>query len=83
MLHGSGSEPRVVFNLFTLIGTMFAVGLAIGVTISVGILFIIQLKGIIRNRTGIEDWIEQKVSAMKSLLFFKVTNVTVLSKLLL
>lgn len=61
-MHGTGTEPMVRFSLFGLIGSMFAVGLAFGVTISVGILFIIQIKSIMRNRTGIEDWIEQKVS---------------------
>lgn len=58
---GDGTEPRVIFSLYTLIGSMFAIGLAFGIIISVGILLIVQTKAIWRNRTGIEDWIEQKV----------------------
>ena len=61
MAYGTGKEPRVIFSLYSLIGSVFAVGLAFGIIISVGILFVIQLKSIIRNRTGIEDWIERKV----------------------
>ncbi|KAF6032947.1 ZDHHC6 [Bugula neritina] len=57
---GDGTEPRVIFSLYTLIGSMFAIGLAFGIIISVGILLIVQTKAIWRNRTGIEDWIEQK-----------------------
>lgn len=59
--YGNGTEPYVVFSIYTLVGSMFAVGLAFGIIVSVGILFIVQIKSIIRNRTGIEDWIEQKV----------------------
>lgn len=61
MQYGNGTEPIVVFSLYTLVGSMFAIGLAFGIIVSVGILFIVQIKGIIKNRTGIEDWIEQKV----------------------
>ena len=49
---------------------MFAVGLAFGIIASVGILFIVQMKAIIRNRTGIEDWIEQKVCVLLNFIFF-------------
>lgn len=63
MMHGDGTEPRVFFTLYTLIGSMFAIGLAFGIILSVGVLFIVQIKGIWSNRTGIENWIEQKVMA--------------------
>lgn len=42
---------------------MFALGLAIGVTIAVGVLAIYQLLAIGKNQTGIETWIVAKVSA--------------------
>ena len=39
---------------------MFTLGLAIGVVIAVGMLFVFQARSIYRNRTGIEDWILEK-----------------------
>lgn len=42
--------------------TLFALGLAVGVALSVGILAIFQLKAVSRNQTGIESWIVAKVS---------------------
>ena len=69
MQYGDGTEPHILFNIYTLIGSMFAVGLAFGIIASVGILFIVQMKAIIRNRTGIEDWIEQKVCVLLNFIF--------------
>ncbi|XP_014262297.1 palmitoyltransferase ZDHHC6 isoform X2 [Cimex lectularius] len=40
--------------------TIFAVGLSIGVALSVGALFFFQIRAILNNRTGIEDWIYSK-----------------------
>lgn len=34
-----------------------------GVCLSVGILFVLQLRSIVRNRTQIEDWILEKAEA--------------------
>lgn len=45
---------------WSLILTVFNVGLSIGVVIAVGMLLYFQLKSIIKNRTGIEDWILDK-----------------------
>lgn len=39
---------------------VFSLGLAVGVIIAVGMLFLFQARSIIRNRTGIEDWIVEK-----------------------
>ena len=63
MQYGFGAAPKVYFTFTTLIGSMFAIGLAFGIIISVGVLFIVQIKGICTNRTGIEEWIERKVSS--------------------
>lgn len=52
--------PIVNFGFVELIVCMFAMGMALGVTIAVGILLIIQIKSIVRNQTGIENWISQK-----------------------
>jgi hypothetical protein len=40
--------------------TIFNIGLSIGVVIAVGMLLFFQLRSVIRNRTGIEDWILDK-----------------------
>jgi palmitoyltransferase len=41
---------------------MFAIGLAVGVFLAVGMLFVIQIRSILKNETGIESWIIEKVS---------------------
>lgn len=41
---------------------VFALGLSIGVVLAVGALFFIQLRAIVKNRTGIEDWILEKAN---------------------
>ena len=43
-----------------LLAALFALGLAIGVVIAVGILLLGQLRGIVRNQTGVEDWVREK-----------------------
>ncbi|XP_073989975.1 palmitoyltransferase ZDHHC6 [Rhodnius prolixus] len=55
-----GYENPVHFTVSTLALTVFAIGLAIGVVLSVGALFFFQIRAILRNRTGIEDWILAK-----------------------
>jgi palmitoyltransferase ZDHHC6 len=52
--------PIVFLEVYGIIACMFAIGMAIGVTVAVGILFFIQLKNIMRNMTGIEEWIMKK-----------------------
>jgi len=58
--YGTGREPNVVLTLWSLLGALFALGLAIGVVIAVGLLLYFQLRSILRNQTGIEDWIKEK-----------------------
>ncbi|XP_023223024.1 palmitoyltransferase ZDHHC6-like [Centruroides sculpturatus] len=56
-----GDRDHIVYlSLYTLIFTVFSLGLAIGVIIAVGGLFVVQLKSIWRNKTSIEDWIVTK-----------------------
>nr|KAF6425994.1 zinc finger DHHC-type palmitoyltransferase 6 [Molossus molossus] len=54
--------PIIPFGLAAFAATLFALGLALGTTIAVGMLFFIQMKIILRNQTSIESWIEEKVS---------------------
>ncbi|KAK4475946.1 hypothetical protein MN116_001185 [Schistosoma mekongi] len=52
----------ILFVIADLMITLFALGLAVGVTLSVGILAIFQLKAAARNQTGIESWIVSKAN---------------------
>lgn len=52
--------PIVYLNLYGFILCVFALGLAVGVVLAVGMLLFFQVRAIIRNRTGIEDWILEK-----------------------
>lgn len=53
-------SPIMPFSMPAFAATLFALGLALGTTIAVGMLFFIQMKVIIRNKTSIEAWIEEK-----------------------
>ncbi|XP_030631065.1 palmitoyltransferase ZDHHC6 isoform X2 [Chanos chanos] len=53
-------NPIMPFSLAAFAATLFALGLALGTTIAVGMLFFIQMKVIVRNKTSIEAWIEEK-----------------------
>ncbi|KAF6318089.1 zinc finger DHHC-type palmitoyltransferase 6 [Rhinolophus ferrumequinum] len=52
--------PVLPFGLAAFAATLFALGLALGTTIAVGMLFFTQMKIILRNKTSIESWIEEK-----------------------
>ncbi|XP_013138858.1 PREDICTED: palmitoyltransferase ZDHHC6 [Papilio polytes] len=62
MHNGTGQEPIVYLTLTTLLLTLLAVGMAIGVVLAVGTLLFLQIRGILRNRTTIEDWIMEKAA---------------------
>lgn len=53
-------HPIMPFSISAFAATLFALGLALGTTIAVGMLFFIQTKVILRNKTSIEVWIEEK-----------------------
>ncbi|KAI1887197.1 hypothetical protein AGOR_G00203670 [Albula goreensis] len=53
-------NPIMPFSVPAFAATLFALGLALGTTIAVGMLFFIQMKVIFRNKTSIEAWIEEK-----------------------
>ncbi|MEE6486879.1 hypothetical protein FKM82_014720 [Ascaphus truei] len=52
--------PIIPFGISAFAASLFALGLALGTTIAVGMLFFIQMKVILRNKTSIESWIEEK-----------------------
>lgn len=58
--HGYYSLANVQFALPSLVMCVFALGLAVGVVVAVGMLLVFQMRGVARNRTGIEDWILEK-----------------------
>uniref|UniRef100_A0A672L9W7 Palmitoyltransferase n=1 Tax=Sinocyclocheilus grahami TaxID=75366 RepID=A0A672L9W7_SINGR len=53
-------HPFMPFSIAAFAATLFALGLALGTTIAVGMLFFIQMKVILRNKTSVEAWIEEK-----------------------
>lgn len=61
----AGRGIRVSFSTNAFIMNVIAYGLAIGTTIAVGILFFQQLKVVITNKTGIEQWIVEKAKDRK------------------
>lgn len=60
--YGTGTEPRITLTIWSLLAALLGLGLAIGVVIAVGLLLFFQLRSILRNRTGIEDWILEKAN---------------------
>jgi len=58
--YGTGQEPKVTLTIWSLLMIMFGLGLAIGVVIAVGALLFLQIRSVLRNQTGIEDWILEK-----------------------
>ncbi|XP_063360623.1 palmitoyltransferase ZDHHC6 [Cydia amplana] len=52
--------PRVLLTLPTLLLTLLAIGMCVGVVLAVGTLLFLQIRSILRNRTTIEDWILEK-----------------------
>lgn len=55
-------EQLVPFGFYHLLGTIFCIGLDIGVTIAVGILLYYQVRDIVRNESAIEAWIVEKAA---------------------
>ncbi|XP_037045727.1 palmitoyltransferase ZDHHC6 [Bradysia coprophila] len=58
--NGQQYLATVHFGLPSLVFCVFSLGLAVGVVIAVGMLLAFQIRSIVRNRTGIEDWILEK-----------------------
>lgn len=58
--NGTGREPMIYVTLTTLLLSLLAIGMAVGVVLAVGALLYLQIRGILRNQTTIEDWIVEK-----------------------
>ncbi|XP_037296535.1 palmitoyltransferase ZDHHC6 isoform X2 [Manduca sexta] len=63
--NGTGREPMIYLTLTTLLLTLLAIGMAIGVVLAVGVLLYLQIRGILRNQTTIEDWIIEKAAGRR------------------
>lgn len=63
--HGSGDEPMIYVTLTTLLLTLLSIGMAVGVVLAVGTLLYLQIRGILRNQTTIEDWIMEKAAGRR------------------
>lgn len=50
----------VQLGIYSLVLSVFNIGLSVGVIIAVGMLLYFQIRAVLRNRTGIEDWILEK-----------------------
>ncbi|KAK9720390.1 DHHC palmitoyltransferase [Popillia japonica] len=62
LYYGTGQEPIVHLGLYGIIMCVLSLGLAAGVVLAVGMLLFFQVRAILRNRTGIEDWIIEKAN---------------------
>jgi hypothetical protein len=62
LYYGTGHEPIVYLGIYGIILCVLALGFTIGVVIAVGMLLFFQIRAILRNRTGIEDWILEKAN---------------------
>lgn len=60
LYYGHYSKVTVQLTVWSLVLCVFNIGLAIGVVITVGALFVYQMRSIFNNRTAIEDWILEK-----------------------
>ncbi|XP_070544515.1 palmitoyltransferase ZDHHC6-like [Ptychodera flava] len=60
LYHAIASKAWLTFTVYSFLLTFFALGMAIGVTLSVGFLFVTQVRSIWKNETGIETWIIEK-----------------------
>ncbi|CAB3237948.1 unnamed protein product [Arctia plantaginis] len=63
--NGSGREPMIYLTLTTLLLTLLAIGMAVGVVLAVGALLYLQIRGILRNQTTIEEWIVEKAAGRR------------------
>ncbi|XP_072399728.1 palmitoyltransferase ZDHHC6 [Diabrotica undecimpunctata] len=53
-------DTSVNFGLYGMMLCVLSLGLSIGVVVAVGMLLFFQIRAVMKNRTGIEDWIMEK-----------------------
>ncbi|VDD92958.1 unnamed protein product [Enterobius vermicularis] len=61
--YGTGYEPVVILGLHSFLAIFFAFGLALGAVIAIGFLLCVQIRIVLRNRTGVEDYIIGKANS--------------------
>uniref|UniRef100_A0A915KNP5 Uncharacterized protein n=1 Tax=Romanomermis culicivorax TaxID=13658 RepID=A0A915KNP5_ROMCU len=69
LYYGAGDEPIVELDLLGLFTAIFSFGLAVGVVLAVGFLLVVQMRSVFRNRSGIEDYIINKVHLFCDILY--------------
>ncbi|RCN23828.1 DHHC zinc finger domain protein, partial [Ancylostoma caninum] len=63
--YGNGTEPQVILTFWSLLALIIGSAFAFGVVVGVGGLLYLQLKYIKNNKTGIEEYIEQKAASYR------------------
>lgn len=61
-MNANDALPNISMGIGCFFICLFSLGLSIGVVFAVGFLFIMQMKAIFKNRTGIEDWVLEKAA---------------------
>ncbi|KAL6739354.1 hypothetical protein Aduo_012823 [Ancylostoma duodenale] len=63
--YGNGTEPQMILTFWSLLALIIGSAFAFGVVVGVGGLLYLQLKYIKNNKTGIEEYIEQKAASYR------------------
>ncbi|TKR60661.1 hypothetical protein L596_027875 [Steinernema carpocapsae] len=58
--YGDGREPIIDISVYAALCGVFCFGLSIGVVCALSVLLFFQVKGILKNRTQVEEYIEEK-----------------------
>jgi len=61
-MNANDALPNISMGIGCFFICLFSLGLSIGVVFAVGFLFIMQMKAIFKDRTGIEDWVLEKAA---------------------
>ncbi|MFH4975001.1 hypothetical protein AB6A40_001710 [Gnathostoma spinigerum] len=63
LLHRTENESLIVLDIYSLLIALIVFGLSLGVIVAVGVLMGLQLWGIFKNQTGIEEYIVEKANS--------------------
>lgn len=67
LYYNRGLVPPVRLSITSFVLCIFSIGMALGVFFALSFLLYIQVKSILRNRTGVEDWIIEKAEERRNL----------------
>ncbi|CAI4231856.1 unnamed protein product [Auanema sp. JU1783] len=65
MKYGDGTEPVIEMNIWAAVALIGSFGFSCGVSIGLSVLLYMQIKYILKNRTGIEEYIDSKALARR------------------